>query len=404
MYARIQSTVLTTVAAAGAAALVAAPVVAPPASHAPPVVSAEVQLTASPPPGAIPLAFLRNQALYCSVICPFVVQGVITVPLAAVQTPATFLDALAATGSLPRAIGTAAASVTGAANDAAEGIILNDVNRVVPKAFNTLEIAVVQLMRVGSAVLTPADLPDAVNTARETVLAALNQPLPGPGVPVPTETGAETLPEVVAVEAIKVTAAVAFQAGELLLLGVVQTVDAGAQELARSGDPLAAVSAAAAQATQVVNVASDIVSDSVDTAVTNIRGALDNPFRTARPVPGTSQTAVQSVAERSGDAPTPVTRIHRDAGAERPGAASATEPAEPAKTAEPVKTAEPAKTTADTKTADRPVRKLVRDVNRAVKSITDSRPDAPRKSLQHKKMEKSGENRPTHDRSEKHAG
>lgn len=384
VYARIQSTVLTTVAAAGAAALVAAPVAAPPELHAPRLVNAQVQLTASPPLGALPLAFLRNQVLYCSVICPFVVQGAITVPLAAVQTPATFLDALAATGSLPRAIGTAAASVTGAANDAAEGIILNDVNRVVPKAFNTLEIAVVQLMRVGSAVLTPADLPDAVNTARETVLAALNQPLPGPGVPVPTETGAETLPEVVAVEAIKVTAAVAFQAGELLLLGVVQTVDAGAQELARSGDPLAAVSAAAAQATEVVNVASDIVSDSVDTAVTNIRGALDNPFRAARPAPETS--------ESSADARPPVTRVHREAGRATTRGTSTTSATEPPETAEP------------SKTADRPVRKLVRDVSRTVRSVTGRLADAPRKTLQHSKSEDSKENRPTRDRSDKHAG
>ncbi|MHC9293875.1 hypothetical protein ACRCUN_15535 [Mycobacterium sp. LTG2003] len=399
MYARIQSTVLTTVAAAGAAALVAAPVTAPPELHAPPLVNAQVQLTASPPLGAIPLAFLRNQVLYCSVICPFVVQGAVTVPLAAIQTPATFLNALAATSSLPRAIGTAAASVTGAANDAAEGIILNDVNRVVPKAFNTLEIAVVQLMRVGSAVFTPADFPAAVNTARETVLAALNQPLPGPGVPVPTETGAETLPEVVAVEAIKVTAAVAFQAGELLLLGVVQTVDAGAQELARSGDPLAALSAAAAQATDVVNVASDIVSDSVDTAVTNIRGALDNSFRAAGP--DTSTTAVRSISERSTDAPPHTVRIHREAGG---GPVSTTSVPEPAMTAEPTDKPEPSKTRQNSKTADRPVRKLVRDVSRTVKSVTDSLSDAPRKSLQHKKSEDSRENRPAHDRTDKHAG
>ncbi|ORX09739.1 hypothetical protein AWC31_05805 [Mycolicibacterium wolinskyi] len=389
MYARIQSTVLTTLAAAGAAALVAAPVAASPELHGPRLVNAQVQLTASPPLGAIPLAFLRNQVLYCSVICPFVVQGAITVPLAAVQTPVIFLDALAATGSLPRAVGTAAASVTGAANDAAEGIILNDVNRVVPKAFNTLEIAVVQLMRVGSAVLTPAELPDAVNTARETVLAALNQPLPGPGVPVPTETGAETLPEVVAVEAIKVTAAVAFQAGELLVLGVVQTVDAGAQELARSGDPLAAVSAAAAQATEVVDVASDIVSDSVDTAVTNIRGALDNPFRTAGPTTETSRAEVQPASASSADAPPPATRVHREAGRAATRASA---------------TAEPSRASDDTKTADRPVRKLVRDVSRTVRSVTGRPADASRKTLQHDKSEDPKENRPTRDRSDKRAG
>lgn len=389
MYVRIQSTVLTTVAAAGVAALVAAPVAPPPELPAPPLVNAQVRLTAAPPLGAIPLAFLRNQAQYCSVICPFVVQGAITVPLAAALTPVTFLDALGTTGSLARAIGTSAASVTGAANDAAQGIIINDVDRVVPKAFNNLEVAVVQLLRVGSAVLTPADFPEAVSTARETILAALNQPLPGPGVPVPTETGAVTLPEVVAVEAIKVSAAVAFQAGELLLLGVVQTVDAGAQELARSGDPVAAVAAAARQAIDVVNVASGIVTDSLDTAVTNIDAALKDPFPAARQQADTSKTA-SSVARSTDSSTAPVSR-------------DVTEKVEPA-TIEPAPatpaaagsgTAKPATKPAKTaKAENRPLRKVVHEVRRAVRSVAGSLSESPRKSLQPKSSEPSHEDGP----------
>ncbi|MUL83607.1 MULTISPECIES: hypothetical protein [unclassified Mycolicibacterium] len=74
--------------------LVAAPVAPPPDFHTPPIVRAQVRLTAAPPLGAIPIAFLRNQAQYCDVICPFIVQGVVTLPLAAAQTPVAFLNAL----------------------------------------------------------------------------------------------------------------------------------------------------------------------------------------------------------------------------------------------------------------------------------------------------------------------
>lgn len=359
MYARVQSTVLTTVATAGVAALAAAPVIAAPQLPAPPVISTRVALTASPGLGALPLAFLRNQAQYCSVICPFVVQGVVTVPLAAATAPAAALNALLRTGNPVQALGAAAASVTGPADAAAEGIILNDVDRVVPKAFNNLEVAVVQLLRVGSAVLAPAELPGAVNTARETILAGLGQQLPGPGVPVPTETGARTLPEVVAVEAIKVSAAVAFQAGELVLLGVVQTADAGARELAHSGDPVAAAGAAVTEAARVVHVASNIVTDSVHQAATDIRSATK-----------TSQSEVK----------TP-TRVKAET-------LIKTRPAK----AVPVATIKP-----KVRSAPRPVR----TVNRAIASVTHAlKHSAPKPSRNNKP--KSSSHRTVH-RSGKHA-
>ncbi|WP_198344354.1 hypothetical protein [Mycobacterium dioxanotrophicus] len=305
MYARVHSAVLSTVTAASIGAVVIAPVTPPAQVVVPRVVGEQVELAAAPALGAIPIAFLQNQATYCSLICPFLVQGAVTVPLGVVQAPVAFLDSLGANGSLTRAIGAAAAAVTGAANTAAEGIILNDVFHVVPKAFNNLEVTVVQLSDVGAALLTPSQLPGAIDTARQTILTALHQPLPPPD---PTQTGAHTLPQVVAVEAIKVSAAVAFEAGELVLLGVVQTANAGAQELAKTGNPVAAVEAAATQAADVVHVASTIVKDSVDTAVTNIRAAAKQEFPTAHStgLPVAAPKAHPSVADAtSGDAVTP---------------------------------------------------------------------------------------------------
>jgi hypothetical protein len=81
-----------------------------------------------------------------------------------------------------------------------------------------------------------------------------------------------------AVSAVDVTTAVAFQAGELLLAGVVQIPNAAAQELAQSGDPAAALAAGATRAGQVIGSASAPVVSAVNTAVTNIRNSLANPF------------------------------------------------------------------------------------------------------------------------------
>lgn len=228
-----------------------------------------------PPVGALPLAFVRNQFQYCAVICPHTVQGAVEVPVALTQAPGLFAEALTTTGSVPRAVGVAAASVTGPANAAATAIIENDVYRVVPKAFNNLQVAVVELANLTAAVLRPGQFLSAFSTARANILAGLNQPLPPP---TPTETRARTLPQVLAVEAIKVFTAVVFQAGELVLLGVVQSADAAARELAGSGDPVAALTAGGSRAVETIGVAGGVVRDAVDTAVTNIGDSLVESF------------------------------------------------------------------------------------------------------------------------------
>jgi hypothetical protein len=267
-------------------ALVMAPL-PPPEPRSPTTVVREVKLTAAPELGAIPLAFIRNQFQYCSLICPYAIQGAITVPIAAAQAPATFLGAFASTGDLLKAIGATAASVTGPANAAVTPLINNDVFLVVPKAFHALDVAIVEAFNVAGAVFTPGELLDAVQTGRSNILNALNQPVGPPSTP----TGAANILQVVTVEAVNVTTAVAFQAGELLLAGVVQIADAAAQELARSGDPAAALAAGATRAGQVVATASAPVVSAVNTAVTNIRNSLADPF----PSPSTARTTAPKV-------------------------------------------------------------------------------------------------------------
>jgi hypothetical protein len=148
---------------------------------------------------------------------------------------------------------------------------------VVPKAFHALDVAVVEAFNVGAAVFTPGDFVQAVQNGRTNILNALNQPV---GLPT-TPTGATNIFQVVTVEAINVATAVAFQAGELLLAGVIQIPNAAAQELAQSGDPGAALAAGAARAAQVVSAASAPVVSAVNTAVTNIRNSLADPFPAA---------------------------------------------------------------------------------------------------------------------------
>ena len=268
----------------------------PPESPAPTTVVREVRLAASPPLGAIPAAFIRNQLEYCGVICPHVVRGAITVPIAAALSPVTFLGALGSTQSISRAIGVAAASVTGPANAAVTPIIVNDLDLVLPKAQHALNVAIVEAFNVGAALPQPGEVPQAVQNARSRILDALNEPMGPPTTP----TGARNILQVVTVETVNVASAVVFQAGELLLLGVVQTADATAQELAQSGDPAAALAAGVNQAGTVINAAGGRVASAVDTALTNISDSLNDPF------PSTATTTAQPQRDRPESAPAAV--------------------------------------------------------------------------------------------------
>jgi hypothetical protein len=303
MRTRIRSTVTAGIAIAGVAALSAAALATPPDPNAPPTVTRDVRLAAAPALGAIPLAFLRNQFQYCSVICTHAIEGAVTVPIGAVAAPTLLLGSLAATGSPLQAIGAAAASVTGPANTAVTPLINNDVFLVVPKAFHALDIAVVEAINVGATVFAPGEFVDVVQNGRTNILDALNQPVGTPTTP----TGARNIVQVVSVEAINVTTAVAFQAGELLLSGAVQTVDAAAQELARSGDPGAALVAGATQAQAVLDGASAPVMAAVDTALTNIGNSLKDPFPST-----TSTTDTKSVTAVISETSTHATSLNHD--------------------------------------------------------------------------------------------
>jgi hypothetical protein len=189
----------------------------------------QIQLAATDGPGALLGAFLRNQLENCSQICPFMVQGLFTVPIAGVQAPFVFVDAVA-TQPLLQAIGTAAASVSQPANDAAEGIINNDLDEVLP-------------------------------------------PLRTPTLPA----GATTPVQRAAVKTIEIASANAFHAGELALLGIVQAANAATTTLSRTGSLAAAASATNASINQTVTAARG----AINTAV-NGDGPVASPSPTSR--------------------------------------------------------------------------------------------------------------------------
>jgi hypothetical protein len=298
MSASVQTRLLSTSAATAIVALSIAPLAPPVEARIATVTAPDIELAAAPI-GAIPLAFLRNQVTFCSLICPFIVQGAVTVPLGVLGAPGTFLQTLLQTGNLAGSLGAAASAVTIPADAAAEGIIGNDLNLVLPKAQNTLEVAVVQLMDVFSGQTTP-------NAGRDAILAALNQPPGIPTVPV----GAHGLLQVATIEAINVVSAVAFQAFETGLLGVVQAANASATALASTHSVRAAIVAGTDSARTTLTTARNQVGTAVATAIANIRSAAGQPVsatvKTQRQV-GHGDEAGRDVAHRANG----IHRLHR---------------------------------------------------------------------------------------------
>lgn len=227
---------LVVIAALSAPALLAAPASAQPTPGMPAGVSGQP----APPPGAIAWAIARNQLTYCSLICPHIVDGLVEVPVALVRAPGVYAQARALTGSADRALGIASASVTAPARSAMTGIIDNDLQIVLPRAQNALEVAVVEVLTVNDTLQAgapPSVVRRAVDDGRIAILDALNAPV----VADPPQIARPSTPaQIAAVDAIEVGSAVLFQAPEIVMAGATESADIAAGHLAVHGDPLAA--------------------------------------------------------------------------------------------------------------------------------------------------------------------
>jgi hypothetical protein len=257
-----------------AACFAAAAVIAPPApSAAPPTVQPRVQLAADAVPlGGLLTSFVGNQAIYCSLICPLAVQTFATAAATATQAPVVLMTGLQS-GDVVKAIGAAAASVTGPTDAAAAATILADGSIVAPRAFNALEVGVVGLLNVIPA--AAGGVPGvvaALQTARQDTFDALNAPL----VPNPPSTAAPRgLVQVTVISALNVVAAVVFPAFNEVLGATTRIPDAIAQELAATGDPVRAAGAGVAEAVDTGRAAVTVVADAVQKAVTDVQTAAE---------------------------------------------------------------------------------------------------------------------------------
>jgi hypothetical protein len=281
----------TGIAVLGIGAMVAAPLAPVTQYQSPPTVAQDVRLAAATvPPGGLLTSFLGNQLIYCSLICPLLVQTAVTPVVTTLQTPGTFLTALQS-GNLLKAIGVTAASVTGPTNAAAQQAILVDGSIPAKRALNAFEVGVVGLLNVVPA--AAGGLPGiatAIETARQDTFTALN--LPVVANPTPTVMPRGVI-QVVVVSALNVVGAVIFPGFNHILSGAFQIPDAVAQELAATGDPVRAVAAGVNAATAAVTAAGAVIADSVVTAVSDIRAA------TGQSLPATQNSATTTTLART---------------------------------------------------------------------------------------------------------
>ncbi|MGV9709943.1 hypothetical protein ACWDTI_04690 [Gordonia sp. NPDC003424] len=254
------SRVLTVVAFASVAAGMVTPSASPATVIAPrPVASSPAAPRPAPPPGALVTAFVANQFTYCSLICPHMLDFVVQVPIALVQSPGVYVAARTQGQSPDRATGIAARSVTKPANSAMTGIIGNDVNLVLPRAQNALEVGVVGLLDVADTARAgrgPVAVQQSFDTTRADVLDALHAPI----VPNPPDIAVPRTPaQAAALDVIDRGSAVLFQAPEMLMAGATESADVAAQKLAATGDMNAAGAAGLARFTGFLNQAGQVV-------------------------------------------------------------------------------------------------------------------------------------------------
>ncbi len=292
-------------------AVVAAPLPLDTTAPPPATVVHEIRLAAtSVPPGGLVTSFLHNQTVYCSIICPLLAQTGATAVSTALQAPGTFLAALSA-GDVLRAIGAAAASVTGPTEAAAQRAIDADAAIPAQRALNAFEVGVVGLLNVLPAVQSGLPgIATALQRARQDTFDALN--LPFVENPAPTVAPHGVL-QVGVVSAINVVGAVIFPAFNDVLAGVFEVPNAMAQELAKTGNPARALAAGIKAAAGVVAAAGKVVAQAVVTAVHDVRNAAGAQATAVTPK-ATGTKAPKKLRVTSTAAPTsvpkPVTAKH----------------------------------------------------------------------------------------------
>jgi hypothetical protein len=268
LHAGVTATAIAVVGIVGMAAVPLAPVTQ---SQSPPIAAQDVRLAAATvPPGGLLTSFLGNQLIYCSLICPLLVETAVTPVVTTLAAPGTFLTALQS-GDLLKAIGAAAASVTGPTNAAAEAAIVTDGSIPAKRALNAFEVGVVGLLNiVPAAAGGPAGILAAIEAFRQDTFTALNLPImPNPA---PTVMPNGVL-QVAVVGGLNVVGAVIFPGFNHILSAAFETPDAVAQELAATGNPVLAVAAGANIAAGEVTAAVTDIANSVVTAVNSIRAA-----------------------------------------------------------------------------------------------------------------------------------
>ncbi len=257
--------------AVAVAVIAPSPPVPPAAGHpSPPTVTREIRLAATVPPGGLITSFVKNQGIYCSLICPLLAQTVTTGITTTLQEPGVFLSALPANGLL-KAIGMAGASMTGPTAAAMDKAI--DVDAAIPakRALNAFEVGVVGLLNIAPAIPGgPGAVLSAFQDFRQQTYDALNAPVVRNPEPTVQPRGVF---QVAVIGVINVVAAVIFPGFNFFLAGAFHVPDAVAQELARSGNPLSAFMAGARTAAGVVANAGNVIANTIVTEVNKVRAA-----------------------------------------------------------------------------------------------------------------------------------
>ncbi|BBZ58559.1 hypothetical protein [Mycolicibacterium phocaicum] len=267
----------TALAATAVAMAVIAP--APPAPSAsghasPPAVTREIRLAATVPPGGLITSFVKNQGIYCSIICPLLAQTVTTGVTTTLQEPGVFLAALSANGPL-KALGIAAASMTGPTAAAMDKAIDADAAIPAKRALNAFEVGVVGLLNIPPAIVGgPGAVLNAFQQFRQQTYDALNAPVVRN--PEPTVMPRGVL-QVAVIGVINVVAAVIFPGFNFFLAGAFHVPDAVARELANSGNPLRAFMAGVQTAGGVVTNAANVVANTIVTEANKVRAAAMQP-------------------------------------------------------------------------------------------------------------------------------